>query len=177
MLYNPSPIWLISLDSSLIVDLSSYFEYFFLIEWINSLNEYLEFSFELNIELNDFLALFNVWMNNQNLSPRARSHRYINTLIQIFSKSSKSCDNDGVLAIKVYEEKISIYWYILALFSQSKKHDIMTVFFDDDDHDDAAQSPPWTFAIKVYEAKRGMRKHLVHEMQTNFNWINCIKLI
>lgn len=45
----------------------------------------------------------------------------------------------------------------------------MTVFFDDDDHDDAAQSPPWTFAIKVYEAKRGMRKHLVHEMQTNFN--------
>ena len=39
----------------------------------------------------------------------------------------------------------------------------------DDDHDDAAQSPPWTFAIKVYEAKRGMRKHLVHEMQTNFN--------
>ena len=35
------------------------------------MNEYLEFSFELNIELNDFLALFNVWMNNQNLSPRA----------------------------------------------------------------------------------------------------------
>ena len=26
MLYNPSPIWLISLDSSLVVDLSSYFE-------------------------------------------------------------------------------------------------------------------------------------------------------
>ena len=24
----------------------------------------------MNIELNDFLALFNVWMNNQNLSPR-----------------------------------------------------------------------------------------------------------
>ena len=46
----------------------------------------------------------------------------------------------------------------------------MTVFFDDDDHDDAAQSPPWTFAIKVYEAKRGMRKHLVHEVETNFNW-------
>ena len=39
-----------------------------------SLNECLDFSFELNIELNDFLALFNVWMNNQNLSPRANFH-------------------------------------------------------------------------------------------------------
>ena len=26
--------------------------------------------------------------------------------------------------------------------------------------------------IKVYEAKRGMRKHLVHELETNFNWAN-----
>ena len=37
------------------------------------MNEYSEFSFELDIELNDFLALFNVWMNNQNLSPKAIS--------------------------------------------------------------------------------------------------------
>ena len=30
------------------------------------LNEYFRFDFELNIELNHFLARFNVWMNNQN---------------------------------------------------------------------------------------------------------------
>ena len=35
----------------------------------NSLNEYLRFNFELNIELNHFLARFNVKMNNQNVSP------------------------------------------------------------------------------------------------------------
>ena len=40
-------------------------------EWIFSLNEYFDLVFELNSELNGFLALFNVWMNNQNLSPRA----------------------------------------------------------------------------------------------------------
>ena len=51
----------------------------FPIEWIKGLNEYLALSFELNIELNDFLALFNVWMNNQNLSPRAIT----NTLISL----------------------------------------------------------------------------------------------
>ena len=34
----------------------------------NSLNEYLRFNFELNIELNHFLARFNVKMNNQNVS-------------------------------------------------------------------------------------------------------------
>ena len=34
----------------------------------NSLNEYLRFNFELNIELNHFLAQFNVKMNNQNVS-------------------------------------------------------------------------------------------------------------
>ena len=42
---------------------------FFQFEWINSLNEYFWFHFELNIELNGFQALFNVWMNNRNLSP------------------------------------------------------------------------------------------------------------
>ena len=34
----------------------------------NSLNEYLRFNFELNIEFNHFLARFNVKMNNQNVS-------------------------------------------------------------------------------------------------------------
>ena len=34
----------------------------------NSLNEYLRFNFELNIELNHVLARFNVKMNNQNVS-------------------------------------------------------------------------------------------------------------
>ena len=34
----------------------------------NSLNEYLRFNFELNIELNHFLARFNVKINNQNVS-------------------------------------------------------------------------------------------------------------
>ena len=35
--------------------------------WMNILlNEYFRFDFELNIELNHFLARFNVWMNNQN---------------------------------------------------------------------------------------------------------------
>ena len=38
----------------------------------NSLNEYLRFNFELNIELNHFLARFNVKMNNQNVSPTPR---------------------------------------------------------------------------------------------------------
>ena len=37
--------------------------------WINNfLNEYFLFNFELNIELNHFLAQFNVKMNNQNVS-------------------------------------------------------------------------------------------------------------
>ena len=53
-----------------------------------SLNEYLDFSFELNIELNDFLALFSVWMNNQNLLPRAKlrwtSVRYLGNLVSSF---------------------------------------------------------------------------------------------
>ena len=35
------------------------------------MNEYFDLVFELNNELNSFFALFNVWMNNQNLSPRA----------------------------------------------------------------------------------------------------------
>ena len=34
----------------------------------NSLNEYLRFNFEVNIELNHVLARFNVKMNNQNVS-------------------------------------------------------------------------------------------------------------
>ena len=34
----------------------------------NFLNEYFWFNFELNIELNQFLARFNVKMNNQNVS-------------------------------------------------------------------------------------------------------------
>ena len=38
----------------------------------NSLNEYLRFNFELNIELNHFLARFNVKMNNQNVPPTPR---------------------------------------------------------------------------------------------------------
>ena len=38
----------------------------------NSLNEYLRFNFELNIELNHFLARFNVKINNQNVSPTPR---------------------------------------------------------------------------------------------------------
>ena len=33
----------------------------------NLLNEYFRFNFELNIELNNFWARFNVKMNNQNL--------------------------------------------------------------------------------------------------------------
>ena len=39
----------------------------------NLLNEYLRFNFELNIELNHFLARFNVKMNNQNVSATPRS--------------------------------------------------------------------------------------------------------
>ena len=39
----------------------------------NSLNEYLRFNFELNIELNHFLARFNVKMNNQNVSATPNS--------------------------------------------------------------------------------------------------------
>ena len=39
----------------------------------NSLNEYLRFNFELNIELNQFLARFNVKMNNQNVPPTPTS--------------------------------------------------------------------------------------------------------
>ena len=42
----------------------------------NSLNEYLRFNFELNIELNHFLARFNVKMNNQNVSPTPRRRWY-----------------------------------------------------------------------------------------------------
>ena len=38
----------------------------------NSLNEYLRFNFELNIELNHFFARFNVKMNNQNISATPR---------------------------------------------------------------------------------------------------------
>ena len=38
----------------------------------NLLNEYLRFNFELNIELNHFLARFNVKMNNQNVSATPR---------------------------------------------------------------------------------------------------------
>ena len=34
----------------------------------NLLNEYFRFNFELNIELNHFLARFNIKMNNQNIS-------------------------------------------------------------------------------------------------------------
>ena len=53
------------------------------------LNECLEFSFELNTEVNDFLALFNDWMNNQNLSPRAMSTRQggMLTLFRIMTSS------------------------------------------------------------------------------------------
>ena len=40
---------------------------FFQFKWIILLNEYPWFNFELNIELNHFLARFNVKMNNQNL--------------------------------------------------------------------------------------------------------------
>ena len=42
----------------------------------NSLNEYLRFNFELNIELNHFLARFNVKMNNQNVSATPRAEAY-----------------------------------------------------------------------------------------------------
>ena len=48
---------------------------FFQFEWIILLNEYSWFNFELNIELNHFLARFNVKMNNQNLSPSPISRR------------------------------------------------------------------------------------------------------
>ena len=46
-------------------------------EWIIFLNEYSRFNFELNIELNHFLARFNVKMNNQNVSatPKPRPPR------------------------------------------------------------------------------------------------------
>ena len=42
----------------------------------NSLNEYLRFNFELNIELNNFLARFNIKMNNQNVSATPRVGGY-----------------------------------------------------------------------------------------------------
>ena len=53
------PIWM-----------NNFIEWIFLtqFEWIILLNEYSRFNFELNIELNHFLARFNVKMNNQNLS-------------------------------------------------------------------------------------------------------------
>ena len=38
----------------------------------NFLNEYFWFNFELNIELNQFLARFNVKINNQNVSATPR---------------------------------------------------------------------------------------------------------
>ena len=41
----------------------------------NLLNEYFRFNFELNIELNHFLARFNVKMNNQNVSATPRQRR------------------------------------------------------------------------------------------------------
>ena len=54
------PIWM-----------NNFIEWIFLtqFEWIILLNEYSRFNFELNIELNHFLAWFNIKMNNQNLSP------------------------------------------------------------------------------------------------------------
>ena len=39
----------------------------------NLLNEYLRFNFELNIELNHFLARFNEKMNFQSVSPKANN--------------------------------------------------------------------------------------------------------
>ena len=51
----------------------------------NSLNEYLRFNFELNIELNHFLARFNVKMNNQNVSPTPKVRGAINDM-QVYRK-------------------------------------------------------------------------------------------
>ena len=53
----------------------------------NLLNEYLRFNFELNIELNHFLARFNVKMNNQNLSPSPTDHTPVLGL-QIHTKTN-----------------------------------------------------------------------------------------
>ena len=55
----------------------------------NSLNEYLRFNFELNIELNHFLARFNVNMNNQNLSltPTLTSQRnFYSTMYTLYTE-------------------------------------------------------------------------------------------
>ena len=43
------------------------FFFFFKFKWVNFLNDYFRIDFELNIELDGFQALFNVWMNNWNL--------------------------------------------------------------------------------------------------------------
>ena len=53
----------------------------------NLLNEYLRFNFELNIELNHFLARFNVKMNNQNLSLTPPLH--LATAARLLSCSDK----------------------------------------------------------------------------------------
>ena len=50
----------------------------------NFLNEYFGFYFELNIELNHFLARFNEKMNIQNVSTRANADE-----IQTVSENSK----------------------------------------------------------------------------------------
>ena len=61
----------------------------------NSLNEYLRFNFELNIELNHFLARFNVKMNNQNVSPTPMLHAVITevSLFHFLNDSDKKGEN------------------------------------------------------------------------------------
>jgi len=61
------PIWMNNFFE--FFELNNFWIIFELFELNNFLNEYFWFNFELNIELNHFLARFNVKMNNQNVSP------------------------------------------------------------------------------------------------------------
>ena len=73
----------------------------------NSLNEYLRFNFELNIELNHFLARFNVKMNNQNVSATPTS---VSVSASVINQKEKyvcwyECSKSEKVALQTYCKK------------------------------------------------------------------------
>ena len=70
------------------------FEFF---ELNNFLNEYFLFNFELNIELNHFLARFNVKMNNQNVPPTPRAKGGGRTLCRAALEVRVGCSPFSIL--------------------------------------------------------------------------------
>jgi hypothetical protein len=73
----------------------------------NSLNEYLRFNFELNIELNHFLARFNVKMNNQNVSPTPsyRARKVVHVLGVVQRREYKSFSTYTAAAVAETQTK------------------------------------------------------------------------